>query len=331
MNEKDNFALVPRLPGTLQNTEPGAGRILSGMVADTLALAKKAPPSKSRPLRIVSVDDEYWRLYLVEMTISSYFKGVTVQSFLDAEEAWQELSRTDPDLLITDDIMGKLNGDEIVQRLADRKAAYSIIVISGWAGPETEQWVSECVKRGVDVTLLRAPYYWESLAKALESGLRISRDTTGPDGVAPQPSRTRPLRVVHVGFQTDWLLEYLGSAIRLKYENAIIKTFMDGDLAWQELMHEDPDLLITDLCRLRGLNGFDMVSRLAEKKGKYPVLVYSGLMDKPGEDHVLRLAGSNLNVTCLYCPFTLEEFYRALSNLLGPDENLPQRDLRGAL
>ncbi len=178
MNENSDFALVPRPPGTLQNAEPGARRILSGMVADTLALAKKDPPSKSRPLRIVSVDDEAWRLENVELAVSVYFKNVAVQSFQDAEEAWQELSRTDPDLLITDDLMGKLTGEEIVRRLANRKVAYPIVVINGY-GPERDEWVLDWVKRGVDVTLLCSPYDLESLARAVESGLRISRDTTG--------------------------------------------------------------------------------------------------------------------------------------------------------
>jgi TPR repeat protein len=40
LNEADNFALVPRPPGAFEKAEPGAKRILSGMVADTLALAR---------------------------------------------------------------------------------------------------------------------------------------------------------------------------------------------------------------------------------------------------------------------------------------------------
>jgi DNA-binding NarL/FixJ family response regulator len=172
MSKKSDFALVPRPPSALEKAEPGAKRVLSGMVADTLALAKKGSPRSQRPLRIVSVDDEEMRLEIVEVTVSAYFKGVTVQSFLDAEEAWQELLRTDPDLLITDDIMGNLNGDEIVGRLADRKVAYPIIVINGY-GPERDQWVLDCAKRGVNVTMLRAPYSVESLARAAEAALHI--------------------------------------------------------------------------------------------------------------------------------------------------------------
>ncbi len=42
MNEPDKFALMPRRAGALEKAEPGAKRIVSGMVADTLALVPKA-------------------------------------------------------------------------------------------------------------------------------------------------------------------------------------------------------------------------------------------------------------------------------------------------
>jgi TPR repeat protein len=40
MNEKNDFALVPRALGALEKAGPGGQRILAGMVADTLALAR---------------------------------------------------------------------------------------------------------------------------------------------------------------------------------------------------------------------------------------------------------------------------------------------------
>lgn len=40
MNERNDFALVPRPPGALEKAEPRAKRILSGIVTDTLALAR---------------------------------------------------------------------------------------------------------------------------------------------------------------------------------------------------------------------------------------------------------------------------------------------------
>jgi hypothetical protein len=40
-SEKNNFALVPKTPAALEKAEPGTKRVLSGMIADTLALAQE--------------------------------------------------------------------------------------------------------------------------------------------------------------------------------------------------------------------------------------------------------------------------------------------------
>jgi hypothetical protein len=44
MDENNKFALVPRPPSEIEKAEPGAKRVLSGMVADTLALARIVQP-----------------------------------------------------------------------------------------------------------------------------------------------------------------------------------------------------------------------------------------------------------------------------------------------
>ena len=271
MSKNNGFALMPRPPGALEKAEPGAKRILSSMVTDTLALAKKGPPRSQRPLRIVSVDDEEVRLELVEMTISGCFKGVTVQSFQDAEEAWQELSRTDPDLLITDDIMGNLNGDEIVGRLADRKVTYPIIVINGY-GPERDQWVLNCVKRGVDVTLLRAPYSCESLVRALESALRIPRDLATPDETKPIKNQTKtpkPRGKLLIVDDEDTFRQAMRLIFKDEYD-----LFMAGDgLAAIELAEQnDIDVVVTNIC-MPGMKGIDLLERLKFLKPDIEVII----------------------------------------------------------
>ena len=58
MNEMDNLALAPKPPGLLEKAEPGARRILAGMVADALALAKKNS-SLNTPQRLLLVDAQF--------------------------------------------------------------------------------------------------------------------------------------------------------------------------------------------------------------------------------------------------------------------------------
>jgi hypothetical protein len=48
MSDNNDFALVPRAPSSLERADPCARRILSGMVADRLALVKKEPLANPR-------------------------------------------------------------------------------------------------------------------------------------------------------------------------------------------------------------------------------------------------------------------------------------------
>jgi mannitol/fructose-specific phosphotransferase system IIA component (Ntr-type)/CheY-like chemotaxis protein len=174
MNEHDNFALVPRQPGAIEKAEPGAKRVLSGMVADTLTLAKKGTSQKTRPLRIVMVNDEPGVLKSFEIIIQRWFKDVVVLCFDNSAAAYDELMRTDPDLLITDDTMPGMSGHELCQRLFDSRVAYPIIVDSAWE--PTEQWVREFASRGLNISFLPVPCDIESILKAVEAALKTPRN-----------------------------------------------------------------------------------------------------------------------------------------------------------
>jgi TPR repeat protein len=57
MAEGDNFALVRKPPSALEKAQPGAKRILSGMVGDTLGLAKK---TTSKDVSVADAQSENW-------------------------------------------------------------------------------------------------------------------------------------------------------------------------------------------------------------------------------------------------------------------------------
>ncbi|MGB7768661.1 MAG: response regulator [Verrucomicrobiia bacterium] len=173
--EKHNdFPLVRRPSSAVERAAPGAKRILSGMVSDTLALAKKELPRKSRPLRIVMVNDEPSILQIFEIVIRDWFKDATMLFFDNGATALEELVQTDPDLLITDDRMAVMSGGELCHHLLDRKVTYPIIAVS--CVGLSEQWVREFANRGLNVSLLDGPPFDpESFLKAVETALNIKR------------------------------------------------------------------------------------------------------------------------------------------------------------
>ena len=52
--------------------------------------------------KIILVDDEEWFQEYAELLIRKYCNDVSLLKFRNRDEAWQEITRANPDLLITD-------------------------------------------------------------------------------------------------------------------------------------------------------------------------------------------------------------------------------------
>jgi response regulator RpfG family c-di-GMP phosphodiesterase len=111
--------------------------------------------------KIIMVNDEPYVLEALEMMLRLWFKNATILMFNVPEEALEELLRSDPDLLITDDKMPRMDGYEIVGRLADSNVTYPIIVTSPWS--PTEAWVREWANYGLNISYLAQPFTVEEL------------------------------------------------------------------------------------------------------------------------------------------------------------------------
>ena len=124
---------------------------------------------KRSPVNIIHANDEDWFLEMVGLAIHAKFKNVIIQTCQNGEEAWERLLRADPEMLITDDKMPDLTGEDLVRRLAETGVPYPIIVTSGW--PPTEQWVKEYAEKNWNITFLRCPFTSEQLYKELSKQL----------------------------------------------------------------------------------------------------------------------------------------------------------------
>jgi CheY-like chemotaxis protein len=199
-NGKNDFALVRKPSSAVEKAAPGTKRIVSGMVADTLALG-----IKKRTPRIIVVDDEPSFLDLLEGVIRDCFKDAIVLKFDKGEQAWLELLRMPPDFLITD--------LEMIPLLAERKVKWPIMLLTGSTkGQELHQKVTLAlngkddillgkihsgefkdedlqdqtpsgrvqnllrrVSPALNITFLAKPFAVENFIKIFETGLKIHR------------------------------------------------------------------------------------------------------------------------------------------------------------
>lgn len=122
------------------------------------------------------------------------------------------------------------------------------------------------------------------------------------------PPETRPVKIVAVDDE-PFVLDILKRLFQHAPKDVVLKTFTKSDEAWQALMQEDPDLLITD-DQMPCLKGEAICRRLLERKVTYPILVISSW--PPTDEWVREYASRGLNITYLASPFRVADFRKAL-------------------
>ena len=310
MNEPDNFALVPRPPGALEKAKPGAERLLAGMVADTLALVKKEQARKTRPPRIFIVDDAEGTRGFCKLLLKNWFKEATLQEFENGDDAWKELSQTDPDLLIT---RMPTIGLFLLPLLAERMVKYPILVTSGFF---SEDEVRERADPNLNVSFLPLPFTAQQFYEELLIRLGPSDNPQAQAlETTPQPRNERAPRIIVVDDDDDWL-KLMEAIIQDWFKDATVLMFRNGNTAWRELLRADPDLLITDI-RRPTFPIEDMLPLLAKRNVKYPILILSGVGDKKIHRQLRERAGPHLNLTILTKPVNNEELEKHVRTLLA--------------
>ena len=118
-------------------------------------------PSR-RKLRIILVEDEKTLAELLEFCIRQWFQEIEVLPFEDGDAAWRELSRTEPDLLITDFYHPGMNGGMLISKLAEKRVKYPVLFTTAEATLSPD-----FAALGIKVLLLPKPFLLEPLWQAL--------------------------------------------------------------------------------------------------------------------------------------------------------------------
>ncbi len=130
--------------------------------------------ASSSRARILVVDDEELIRDLLKMVLMD--EGYTVVTAADGEEAIQHLNSSPFDLVITDLVMPKVNGVEVLRAAKGIDPDYPVMVITGYPSVET---VTKLVRLGAGDYLTK-PFNLDvvkvTVAKLLEMS-RMSRES----------------------------------------------------------------------------------------------------------------------------------------------------------
>ena len=127
-------------------------------------------PNTPKKLRIILLEDEPLLAKLFEFCFQEWFHELELLKFNNGDEVWQELSGTKPDLLIMDWSHPGLEGKIIMDRLAELKAGFPILLTSDFF----EEHVQGYVGHGLKVVFLPKPFglkkFWKALNQLVGPG-----------------------------------------------------------------------------------------------------------------------------------------------------------------
>ncbi len=115
--------------------------------------------------KILVVDDEEIVCHSIKKILSR--KGYTVENALDVESAVQKISNTSYDLVITDLMMPKTNGMELLQIIRDHYPELEVVMITGYASIES---AVKATKLGAS-SYLPKPFTPDELTEITEKAL----------------------------------------------------------------------------------------------------------------------------------------------------------------
>lgn len=120
----------------------------------------------ARPLHILVVDDQPVLCHLLcEFLRNDLHTAETAES---AEEALQKFAAGKFDVVITDQVMSGMNGEQLAARLKERDGTVPVILLTGFG----EDWAPETdLAGGIDIVVAK-PFSRSGLRQALEQVAR---------------------------------------------------------------------------------------------------------------------------------------------------------------
>jgi two-component sensor histidine kinase/DNA-binding response OmpR family regulator len=145
------------------------GEVQNAIIDDALPADKKAIPDAARPLILLADDNADMRQYLAHL-LSTHYR---IEAVADGEAALRAVARRMPNLVLSDVMMPRMDGIELLSHLRaePRTAAVPVILLSARAGEEAKV---EGLGAGADDYLIK-PFSARELLARVDAHLKIAR------------------------------------------------------------------------------------------------------------------------------------------------------------
>jgi DNA-binding response OmpR family regulator len=292
--------------------------------AGTRLPAQNHPPSHI----LVAEDDVFFRRLNTQVLSRS---GYQVDAAANGAAAWLALKADRYDLLITDNLMPKLSGVELLRKLHAARMALPVILASG-ASPEKEftqaLWLQPAA-------ILLKPYTSQEMLSTVKRVLsEVHSIATGSQPLkeddirdnqpsqagepaitsCQRPTRSAP-RILVVDEDSDLREFYIEALAGPGYH---VDAIDDGAAAWKALKANGYNLLITEH-EIPSLTGVELIKLVRAARMAMPIVLAAGRLPS----HELARNPSFQLAATLSKPFTLDALLSTVQSVLRVTDSAP--------
>jgi len=263
--------------------------------------------------KIIVIEDDEILLSVLESKLSK--EGYEVISARDGEEGLRKIKEENPDLVLLDIFMPKMNGLEVMKKLKeDRSFAPPPIIVISNSGQPIE--LEEAKKLGAIDWLVKAMFdpneVMDKVKKVLKDITKNTKKNMVPQNENLEQTHGRVKNSGVGGVKKIMIVEddrFLRDLLlqKLEIEGFEVSVAIDGETGYKKILEEKPDLVLLDLI-LPGIDGFQVLERIKTNKDfSAPVIILSNLGQKEDIERGLQLGARDYIIKAHYTPGEIVE------------------------
>lgn len=266
--------------------------------------------------KILIIEDEK---SLADLLVTKLRKeGYQSEISYDGEEGYKKIISWQPDLILLDIVMPKMDGYEVLEKMNENGLKIPVIIISN-SGQPVE--IEKTKKLGAVDHLIKTEFspldVLEKVKSCIAGGGKPLKNDADMDVLVPREDpKARKLGVNVLLVEDDAFLREICSK-KLTKEGYTVYEAIDGSQALEGVKRLKPDIVLLDII-LPAIDGFQILNQIktSEDKdlAKVPVIMLSNLGQ---DDDIKKAIDMGANDYLVKAHFTTEEIVTKIKKVIG--------------
>lgn len=271
---------------------------------------------QDKKVKILIIEDEE---SLVDLLVAKLQKeGYEVEAALDGEKGFKKIASFEPNLILLDIVMPKMDGYEVLEKMSEEKISIPVIIISN-SGQPVE--IEKTTKLGAVDHLIKTEFsatdVLEKVKKCVHADGTIACPINGGPTIAPkEDANAKKLNIKVALVEDDPFLREICSK-KLAKEGYTVYEAIDGQQALDTVKKVKPDIVLLDII-LPAIDGFQILHELRQNADKaiasVPIIMLSNLGQ---DDDIKKAMEMGANDYLVKAHFTTEEIAEKIKKILG--------------